>query len=256
MTMMQQSQTVDKPFTVLREIDLVALCPNDIKDREAMLAATRESITRVFRDFLAVMEISDDRISVLDGFLFLFNEPQYLTWHTLTWWEQRRYIQSIKEHQLYTGRAQVLLTRSYLAPYIGYADAMVAKSSEPDVKRAWMRKRLVLKECFWNGIDTISHAAYYQKKYQDMFPALCLVLCNVIDKNGRETELFFGIDNGTGFLYKKKSRESALFHFFYWVYKFFFRKGVFYIGGLELGLLETDAKLSCHGSGAVVYQGW
>ena len=35
-----------------------------------------------------------------------------------------------------------------------------------------------------------------------------------------------------------------------------FKKGVFYIGGLELGLIETESELSCHGSGAVVYQGW
>ena len=119
-----------------------------------------------------------------------------------------------------------------------------------------MRKRLVLQECFWNGIDTISHAAYYKKKYRELYPALCLLLCNIIDENGRETELFLGIDNGTGFVYKKKSRESALFHLCYMVYRFFFRKGVFYIGGLELGLLETESELSCHGSGAVVYQGW
>ena len=74
--------------------------------------------------------------------------------------------------------------------------------------------------------------------------------------NDRQQELFIGIDNGTGFLYKKKSRESSMIRLFYKTYKFFVRTGVFYIGGLELGLLETDGELSCHGSGAVVYQGW
>ena len=43
---------------------------------------------------------------------------------------------------------------------------------------------------------------------------------------------------------------------FYKAYKKKFKSGVFYIGGLELGLMETESKLSCHGSGAVVYQGW
>ena len=133
---------------------------------------------------------------------------------------------------------------------------MVAKSTDREVKRAWMRKRLVLQECFWNTIDSISHAAYFKKKYLELLPALCLLLCKVIDKTGRETELVLGIDNGTGFLYKKKSRDSAMIRLFYEAYKLFFRRGVFYIGGLELGLMETESDLSCHGAGAVVYQGW
>ena len=89
-----------------------------------------------------------------------------------------------------------------------------------------------------------------------MCPALCMVLCTVAAGDGRQQEMFFGIDNGTGFLYKKKSRESALFNLVHLGWKFFFRRGVFYIGGLELGLQETESLLSCHGSGAVVYQGW
>lgn len=254
--MPQQFTKVDKPFTVLQEIDLVALHPGDVKGREQLLAATRDSITSVFRDFLAVMGLSDDRITVLDGFLFLFNGPEFFTWDTLNWWKQRKYIQAIKDNRLYTGRARALLTHSYMAPYIDYSDDMVAKSTQQEVKRAWMRKRLVMKECYWNGIDTISHAAYYQKKYRDICPALCVLLCKVTDRNGRETEMVLGIDNGSGFVYKKKSRESLLFHLLYIVYKLFFRKGAFYIGGLELGLLETESQLSCHGSGAVVYQGW
>jgi hypothetical protein len=254
--MMQKSPVVDKPHTVLQEIDLIEQLPDIAGKHDEMLTETRESIVRVFRKFLAAQDLSDDRISVIDGFLFVFNEPGFFKWHTLNWWEQRKYIQEIKEHQPYTGRAQALLAHSYLAPYLGYSEDMVAKSADQEVKQAWMRKRLVLKECFWNAIDSISHAAYYQKKYQNLFPALCVLLCKVIDKNGRETELVLGIDNGTGFLYKKKSRESAMFRFFYKTFKFFFRSGVFYIGGLELGLLETDGELSCHGSGAVVYQGW
>ena len=79
-------------------------------------------------------------------------------WHTLNWWEQRRQIQAIKDHPSYIERALVLLAQSRLAPYIDYADDLVAKSSDPEVKRAWMRKRLVLQECFWNALDTISHA--------------------------------------------------------------------------------------------------
>jgi hypothetical protein len=256
MAPMQQSPIVDKPLTVLQEIDLVALHPCYANGHDEMLTATRESIAGVLRDFLAEQKIPDDRIAVLDGFLFLFNEPRFFKWYTLNWWDQRKYIQAIKDHQPYSERAHALVARSCLHPYVGYSDDMVAKSTAPEVKQAWMRKRLVLKECFWNAIDTISHAAYFQKKYRDMYPALCVLLCNVIDKNGRQTELVLGIDNGTGFLYKKKSRDSAMFRLIYKAYKLFFRSGVFYIGGLELGLQETDGKLSCHGSGAVVYQGW
>ena len=256
--MMQHPPLVDKPFTVLEDIDLVALRSGNLEDRAETLAATRESITRVFQDFLGAKDLSCDRVSMLDGFLFLFNEPEFARWHRLNWWEQRRRIQAIKDHRLYTERAHVLLARSDLAPYIGYSDDMVAKSSDLEVKRAWMRKRLVLQECFWNAIDSISHAAYFKKKYQEqnIFPALCVLLCKVTDRSGRATELVLGIDNGTGFLYKKKSRESALIRFLYKIGKIFFRSGVFYIGGLELGLLETESELSCQGSGAVVYQGW
>ena len=256
MAITQQSTPVDKPSTILQEIDLVALHPGELKARDQLIAATRDSITTVLRDFLRIMEFSADHISVLDGFLLLFNGPEFFTWDTLNWWEQRKYIQAIKDNRLYRERARILLTHSCLASYIDYSDNMVAKSTEQEIKQAWMRKRLVLKESYWNGIDTISHAAYYQKKYQDIFPAFCVLLCNVVDRNGRNAEMILGIDNGSGFVYKKKSRESLLFHLFYMVYKLFFRKGAFYIGGLELGLLETESQLSCHGSGAVVYQGW
>jgi hypothetical protein len=255
--MMQLPTLADKPFAVLlQQIDLVEMLPGCIDDHDEMLGATRESITGVFKDFLEEKGYDPDRISVIDGFLFLFNDQKFSKWHTLNWWDQRKYVQTLKDHQLYKGRAHDLLTQSYLSPYVGYSDDMVARSAEPEVKHAWMLKRLALKECFWNTIDSVSHAAYYQKKYQELHPALCVLLCNVIDKDDLKRELFLGIDNGTGFLYKKKSRESSLFRLIYKTYKFFIRSGVFYIGGLELGLLETDSELSCHGSGAVVYQGW
>jgi len=256
MVIMEQPSLVDTTVAVLQEIDLAALHPQGGSGQEEMVAAARKCIGRVFCDFLTTQKLSHDQIAVIDGFFFLFNEPGFSQWHRLDWWEQRQHIQTIKDHRLYTARAQALLEKSCFAPYIGYSDDMVAKSTDQEVKRAWMRKRLVLQECFWNAIDSISHAAYFKKKYRDMFPALCVLLCNVADKKGRETELVFGIDNGTGFLYKKKSRDSAMIRFFYKAYKYFIRGGVFYIGGLELGLLETESELSCHGSGAVVYQGW
>jgi hypothetical protein len=256
--MMQDPRLADKPFSILQKIDLVLLRPDNADTHHLVLSATRESLSTVLRDFLAVQNITDDRISVINGFLFVFNDSYFAGWHLLNWWEQRQYIQSIKNNKMYSARANALLAQSCLARYLGYSDEMVAKSNELEVKRAWMRKRLVLKESFWNAIDSFSHAAYFKKKYQDrkILPALCLLLCNITGTNGRETELVLGVDNGTGFLYKKKSRESFMIRFLYKTYKFFFRSGVFYIGGLELGLLETDSELSCHGSGAVVYQGW
>ena len=254
--MMQHSRSADTSFQDLHALDLVALHPGEIAGSGQMFAASRDSIDRVFGDFLAAKGLTREHISILDGFLFAFNDRRFAGWHALNWWDQRTCIREIKDHALYTGRAQALLARSRFAPYIAWSDDMVAKSTDPEVKRAWMRKRLVLQECFWNALDSFSHAAYFKKKYKDMFPALCVLLCTVIDKNGRETELVLGIDNGTGFLYKKKSRESALLRLLYIICKCFFRRGVFYIGGLELGLMETDGELSCHGSGAVVYQGW
>jgi len=254
---MQNPRVADRPFSDLQEINPVLLRPDIIDTSDQVLTTTRESLGVVLQDFLAVQDITDDRISLIDGFLFVFNESHFARWHMLNWWEQRLYIESIKDNRFYTSRANVLLAQSRLAPYVGYTDDMVAKSTDREVKRAWMRKRLVLKECFWNAIDSFSHAAYFKKKYQDqkILPSLCLLLCNVADRNGKNTEYVLGVDNGTGFLYKKKSRESTLINLLYKTYKFFFRSGAFYIGGLELGLLETDSELSCHGSGAVVYQG-
>ena len=254
--MIENPSLVHKHYTLLQEIDCITLRPERSDDFGHMLNASRKNLSEVFFDFLAKKEITDEKLSVIDGFLFVFNEPRYSTWHMLNWWDQRKLIQSIREHHLYTGRAKDLLTRSNKAAYIDYSDIMVAKSTDQEVKRAWMLKRLVIKECFWNAIDSFSHAAYYKNKYKEMFPALCVLLCDVTDKNGNNSELLLGIDNGTGFLYKKKSRDSAMIRLFYKAYKKIFKKGVFYIGGLELGLLETESELSCHGSGAVVYQGW
>ena len=245
--MIEHPSLANKPFTLLQEIDCIALRPDRINGFEQMLDASRESLTKVFSDFLTKKEITEESISVIDDFLFVFNEPKFSKWRMLNWWDQRELVQSFKDHKLYTGRAQALLRRSHKAPYIDYSDDMVAKSTDQEVKRAWMLKRLVMKECFWNAIDSFSHAAYYKKKYQERFPALCVLLCDIIDKNGNKSELLLGIDNGTGFLYKKKSRDSAMFRLFYKTYKKVFRKGVFYIGGLELGLMETESKLSCHG---------
>jgi len=253
---MQNSQLADKPLKVVQRVDLIASQPDYANNHSELLTATRKSITTVFGDFLDAKGLSEDKISIIDGFLFLFNDSIFAKWHTLNWWEQQKLVLAFKDHQLYTERALALLTHSHFAPYIGYSDDMVARSTDQEVKQAWMRKRLVLKECFWNVIDSVSHAAYFQKKYQNQYPALCVLLCNVIDKNGKKTELALGIDNGIGSLYKKKSRESLMIRFFYKTYKFFIRSGAFYIGGLELGLLETDSELSCHGSGAVVYQEW
>ena len=256
MTMNQPSSLTDKSHGIIQNIAFITLHPGHAGNFSELLHGTQKSISGVFKDFLATKGLTGDSLSVVDGFLFVFNDPVFARWHTLTWWEQQKPLLAIKDNQLYAERANELLAQSYLAPYIDYSDDMVARSTDQEVKRAWMRKRLVLKECFWNVLDSISYAAYHQKKYQEMFPALCLLLCNVTDKKGRETELLLGIDNGIGHVYKKKSRESALILFLYKTYKFFFRKGVFYIGGLELGLLETDSELSCHGSGAVVYQEW
>jgi len=253
---MMQYLSAEKLPEIIEDLDLLALHPDEVNSEDEKFAVTRASIIQVLHDFLQSGEFSDKRIELIDGFTFLFNGPDFSQWRKLNWWEQRREILAIKDHQLYLDRAQLLLQRSFFAPYIGYADDMVAKSKEQQVKHAWMRKRLVLKECFWNVLDSISHAAYFKNKYADQYPALCIMLCRIVDDNDKETEVVLGIDNGTGFLYKKKSRESALFHFIHVTFKFLLRTGIFYIGGLELGLQETDGKLSCHGSGAVVYQGW
>ena len=248
-------QSADTLSLLLQEIDLVALS-GSIAEEDPKYIAAKVLISEVFLDFMKAKNLTPARMEVLDSFFFLFNNPEFSAWHKLNWWEQRQQILTLKDCQPYRERSLRLIHRSRLAPYLDYSDEEVAGSNKQEVKQAWMRKRLVLQECFWNTIDSVSHAAYHKKKYADMFPALWLVLCNVSCQHDQQQELFFGIDNGTGYLYKKKSRESGLFRLLYKAYKYIFRSGVFYIGGLELGLLETEGELSCHGAGAVVYQGW
>ncbi len=256
MTMADKSPINSEIPGIIQSLDTVVSHPDLAEGMDEKLAATRNSIISVFQDCRDKKNISPEKMTLVDGFLFLFNDPVFSSWHTLNWWEQRQIVLGLKDNLQYLDRANELLAESCMAPYISYSDDQVARSTDQEVKQAWMRKRLVQKEAFWNFIDSVSCAAYFQKKYQASFPALCLLLCRIADETGREKEMFLGIDNGIGYVYKKKSRESALIRFLYMVYKFFFKKGVFYIGGLELGLLETDSELSCHGSGAVVYQGW
>ena len=161
--MNQLSPLTDKLLEIIQGIDLVASYPDHASSLNEMLAATRESIITVLGDFLKAKKLTEDKISVVDGFLFLFNDPIFAKWHTLNWWEQQKLILAFKDHQPYTERALALLTHSHLAPYLDFSDDMVARSTDQEVKRAWMRKRLVLKECFWNVIDSVSHAAYFQK---------------------------------------------------------------------------------------------
>lgn len=253
---MTQIVNDDTPSRFFEEIELLTLCSDSGEAHDAKLSVTRDSLSQVLQEFLKSKNIAVDHLAILDGFLFILNDPGYADWRSLNWWEQRKKVRAMKDHPIYIDRAQVLLGHSCFAPYLDHTDKMVAQSTDPQVKHAWMRKRLVLKESYWNAIDSFSHAAYFKNKYQELYPALCVLLCNIEDRNGRKTEFVLGIDNGTGFLYKKKSRESILIRFLYKICKCFFSKGVFYIGGLELGLMETDGELSCHGSGAVVYQGW
>jgi hypothetical protein len=253
---MATSQSTVRTIEAVRSMEPKALHQDRTGENVDKVSASRESIIKVLQDFLTEKKYNDGLLSVKGGFLFVFNDERFSSWHTLSWWEQRRLILEWKDDPGYREQVDALLSKSNLALYIHYSDKEVAKSTEQAVKQAWMRKRLVLKECFWNVLDSVSCAAYFQKKYQDQFPALCVLLCNTADDKGQQIELVLGIDNGIGYVYKKKSRESILIRFLYKTYKFIFRKGVFYIGGLELGLMETDSELSCHGSGAVVYQGW
>jgi hypothetical protein len=252
---MMDWQSGNSPLLLLQKINPVTL-PGSIRDGDPKHTAAKILLSQVFLDFMKTKNLSLARLEVLDSFLFLFNNPDFSAWPELNWWEQRQQILKLKDHQPYRDRALRLLHRSRVAPYLDYSDEAVAGSNKREVKQAWMRKRLVLQECFWNTIDSVSHAAYHKNKYAEMFPALWLLLCNVSCQDDRQQELFFGIDNGAGYLYKKKSRDSLLYRVLYKAWKYMFRSGVFYIGGLKLGLLETDGELSCHGAGAVVYQGW
>lgn len=219
-----------------------------------MIKATREKLHDLQARYLRSAKIKSEHIAPIDCFYYILNADYFSQWSQLSWWKQRVKLQELREDGFYLERVDRLLEKSFFRKYYAYSDKMVRDSGNPAVKFAWNRKRLARKEAYWNALDSISHAAYFQKKYDGMYPGILVSLSALRTETGAINEILLIVDNGVGRKFKKKSKDTGSLWFLYRLWKILQPKGVYYIGGMKLGLESISCELHCQGDGAVVRQ--
>ena len=93
-----------------------------------------------------------------------------------------------------------------------------------------------------------------KKKYANMYPGIGVLLCRINYEKEPGEEMLLIADNGAGRDFRKTSKDSGMFRFLHKIWKLFHRKGLYLLGGLNLGLQETRGELYCFGTGAVTTQ--
>jgi hypothetical protein len=217
-------------------------------------AATKEAINRVLEDFSAAHLADSHPCRVVDCFFYIFNSDDFAHWHQMDWWRQRKILRNLKSNIGYTDRAEEMLSRSAFREQYAIPDSKVGYYSDPRVSYGWMRKRLLLKESYWNILDSIAYGAYHKNKYKDIFPGIGILLLAEPEASDDPNEILLIIDNGAGRDFKKTSKDSGAFRLLYKLWKLVHRRGLYLIGGLHLGLQETCGILHCYGTGAVTTQ--
>jgi hypothetical protein len=213
------------------------------------LAEARTALARVLDAFLIERGLTVRDISILDGFIFLFDNAFSRNWEENDWWDQREILKELRFNKLYRERAIALLQKSALHDHFTFSIGKIPDQDNQMEQYASRRERLFLKEGYENVIDAVSQAAGFQRKYVDTYPALLLLL---YAHDG--TEEIVMVDNGFGARFHKPSRRFASWRLLYKIYKLIMNHGVYYIGGMHLGLKVTYGRLHCFGSGAVVVQ--
>jgi len=232
-------------------------CPSILAataSNQDMIAATREKLRDLYARYLRSAKIKSECIAPTDCFYYILNIDDFSQWPQLSWWKQRAKLQALRGDRFYLDRVGLLLEKSIFRKYYAYSDKMVRDSNNPAVKFAWNRKRLARKEAYWNALDSISHAAYFQKKYGKMYPGILVNLSALRTESGGINEILVIVDNGAGREFKKKSKDTGSLWFLYKLWKVLRPKGVYYIGGMKLGLESISCELHCLGDGAVVCQ--
>jgi hypothetical protein len=233
----------------LPELAAVSLTGESDKLDNAGLDAARSRLNAVLLSFLKEQKASLDEIHILDGFYFIFDNAFADGWQENDWWDQRELLKIMQTNAIYRERTIELLKLSIYNQHYTYKVGSIPDQDKHLEQYASRRERLYLKEGYENAIDALSHAAYYRKKYIDMYPGLLQLLFT----NG-ESETIIIVDNGIGRRFHKPSRRIAPWRLVFKIYKLIMNHGVYYIGGMHLGLKVTYGRLSCYGDGAVVMQ--
>ncbi|MBF0471766.1 MAG: hypothetical protein HQL48_10380 [Gammaproteobacteria bacterium] len=208
---------------------------------------TLSELNHLFKLYLGKRNTRLEDISILAQFSVIFNDPRFAEWH-----EMDRSAQDLALTEL------VRLPQIYdeLIAKVGTiaGDAQIIKS--------------VVKDAYQNAIDSFSHAAFMQRKYQNMFPGFKVIL--FLDQINHKLNLIV-VDNGFGekVIKPKKSHtgqtydDDIFMRLIDWLFRSFVdKKGeverrIAYTGGQGLGLkkigieLRLDYDLHFFSTGAV-----
>lgn len=243
-----QSETI-KPVNFIKEGPVI-YHPEDylIDDHKKKKNLTLTQLNHIFKLYLQTRDLDHDKISILGQFSLIFNEPLFSKWYTMSKLEQSNALTEIvKLPELYD---ELILSIGTTA-----GDATIIKS--------------VVKDAYQNAIDSFSHAAFVQKKYQNYFPGIKIIL--YIDQL-RQLIVLSVVDNGYGekILKPKKTYtgdsygDDFISKFVDWMVRRYVEKeqselrhDIAYTGGQGLGLnkikVEMQLEVDVHflGSGAV-----
>jgi len=135
---------------------------------------TLAELNHLFKIFLKSKGIKRKKISIIDQFSLLFNNPAFSEWHNLQKAEQNK---SLSEQVVFPQAYDELIT-----------DLGAAAGDSQTIKG-------VVKDALQNAIDSFSHAAFLQRKFETRFPGVKIIL--FVDQVD-EKMILVVVDNGFG----------------------------------------------------------
>jgi hypothetical protein len=223
-------------------------------DQPARQQTTKTAINEVLASYLAQRRLDLAAARLIDSFFYIIKIEAFAHWEAVDWWDQRQILRGLKTDSAYGDRAGAMLDRSIYREYYTVPDVKVGYYEDPRVSYGWMRKRLLLEESYWNIIDSVAYGAYHKKKYRRQYPGIGVLLLQHRAHLEEPEEILLIADNGAGRDFRKTSKDSGAFRVLYKFWKLIHRRGLYLLGGLNLGLQETCGELYCFGTGAVTTQ--
>lgn len=144
---------------------------------------TLAELNNLFKIFLKRKGLKKKNILILDQFSLLFNDPAFSEWHNLSKAQQSK---SLSDQVVFPEAYDELITD--LGAMAG--DSQITKS--------------VVKDAMQNAIDSFSHSAYLQQKYETRFPGVKIIL--FVDQ-ADEKMILAVVDNGYGAMINKPRRS-------------------------------------------------
>lgn len=135
---------------------------------------TLAELNHLFKIFLKSKGTKKKNISIINQFSLLFNDPAFSEWHNLTKLEQSK---SLSDQVVFPQAYDELITELGAAA----GDSQTISG--------------VVKDAVQNAIDSFSHAAFLQRKFETRFPGVKVILfTDQID----EKMILAVVDNGYG----------------------------------------------------------